>query len=424
MSTEKRDRGPHTLRTLLLLLAGLILWLPAPRQGEAGQATVKKRFVIGGLFSLTGAWSTLGTSSAVALELAAEDLNAYFDRIDSQLEIAVAIEDTQLDPQLALQRLRSLSARGVRVVVGPQSSAEVAAIKAFADANDVLLISQSSTAGSLAIARDNVLRLCPGDDLEGEAVAALMWADGIRVIVPVWRDDPGNGGLHDAVQAHFVTALGGTMLPGVKYAPDTADFSTAAAALASQVSAARAQHGNNAVAVYLAAFDEVVALFQAADASSVLRSTRWYGSDGVALSNALLGDGTAAAFAALTGYPNPTFGLDAGAQLKWAPVAARIESVTEFAPDAFALGVYDAAWLAAQTVALGKNKVELGFVKDELPGVAGSFFGTTGWTILNEAGDRRFGNFDFWAIRDVEGEPQWVAVAHYNTASGVLVKHD
>jgi hypothetical protein len=51
-------------------------------------------------------------------------------------------------------------------------------------------------------------------------------------------------------------------------------------------------------------------------------------------------------------------------------------------------------------------------------------FGTTGWTVLNEAGDRQFGNFDFWALREVDGVRQWQRVGHYNTASGELGREE
>ena len=421
MSIQLKRRLLGFCFILVLSLSVLNLPHPCSNQAVAANSAVKKKFVIGGLFAMTGSWSTLGLASAAALQLAADDLNAHFSRIGSKIEVAVAIEDTQLDPQVALKKLQSLSARGIRVVVGPQSSISVAAVKAFADANDILLISQSSTAGSLSIPNDNVFRFCPDDDLEGKAIAALMYADGIRVIVPLWRDDAGNAGLHDATKRHF-EAMGGTMVTGVRYAADVSDFSSPVSDLDTQVRAEGAEHGSDSVAIYAAAFDEIVPIFKLADDSSVLSATPWYGSDGVALSNVLLNDTDASTFASRINYPNPTFGFDTGAALKWAPIAERIKEMVGFNPDAFALGVYDAAWVAAQTLALDKNRTDFDFFKQEFPVVAGSFFGATGWTVLNDAGDRRFGNFDFWAIRDVNGTKQWQLVAFYDSGLDVLVR--
>src|SRR5262249_20771467 len=157
-----------------------------------------------------------------------------------------------------------LAKRHVRIVLGPQSSAEVKNLKTFADANDMLIISQSSTAGTLAIAGDNIFRFTPDDDLEGEAIAALMYAEGIRTIVPIWRDDPGNNGLHAATMKDF-EELGGQVESGIQYSATTPDFSAAVAAVSAQVSAARIATGDKAaVAVYLAGFDEVTEIFHLA----------------------------------------------------------------------------------------------------------------------------------------------------------------
>ncbi len=414
-----------TLRVccILFFLVGDVAFLPAQSHRAPRTSVAKKKLLIGGLFSLTGNWSTLGQASAAALQLAVEDLNAYFDRVGSKTRVEAIIRDTQLDPSTALRELQDLSASGVRVVLGPQSSAEVEAVKGFAEANDILVLSQSSTAGSLAIAGDNVFRFCPDDDLEGKAIAALMVQDGIRAVVPIWREDPGNIGGHDAVARHF-RDLGGTVLDGVGYAPETSDFSAVVSELERQVAEAHNQFGEGQVAIHLAAFDEVVSIFHLANSSGILSSVAWYGSDGVALSYALLNDPVASSLASQVDYPNATFGFDPTASPKWTPLLERIEDVDGLGADPFALAVYDAAWVAAKTVALGENRVDFQFLKRELPDVAGSFFGATGWTALNETGDRRFGNFDFWAIREVDGALRWQVVARYSAASDLVFRYD
>src|SRR5205823_2180564 len=225
---------------------------------------------------------------------------------------------------ILLAAIQDLDKRGVKIVIGPQSSSEVAMIKPYADAHNILVISQGSTASSLAIAGDNIFRFCPNDMREAEAIVALMWHDGIRTIVPLWRNDAGNNGLHDSVKADF-EKLGGNVTTGYQYQPTTTDFSTATTSVASQVSTLLIAGADpNSVRIYLAAFDEVVSVFHSAASNSTLSSTHWYGSDGVALSAALVGDSDAAAFAANAGYPNPTFGLPDALQSLWQPVANAI----------------------------------------------------------------------------------------------------
>jgi len=171
---------------------------------------------VGVLASLTGPGSSLGQSTVAALQLAAEQLEARVPAPGGPFKVHLLVRDTKLDPNLALEAIGELDKQGVAVIIGPQSSSELAKIKPYADAHDILVISQGSTASSLSIAGDNIFRLCPNDRREAEAIVALMWRDGIRTIVPLWRNDVGNGGLHDSVQSAFQN-MGGTVTAGFRY---------------------------------------------------------------------------------------------------------------------------------------------------------------------------------------------------------------
>ena len=376
-----------------------------------------REIVLGGIFSLTGNWSSLGVTSKAAMEIAIEDVNRYLAGHD--IQFAADIQDTKLEPQTALAKLQELKAKGIQVVIGPQSSAEVAVLKAFVDANDLILVSQSSTAGSLALANDNIFRFTPSDTLEGVAIAAYIASDGIKAIVPMNRADAGNIGLRNATRAEF-TKLGGSVSAGVEYAATNTSFAAPVASVATQVSAAIAQHGADKVGVYLAAFDEVVDVFNAASQNAVLSSVRWYGSDGVALTTALLGNATAAEFAIKTSYPNPIFGLDESARDNWQPLAAEIKKRSGVDPDAFALAVYDVVWVAAEAYLATNEDVSIEALREKFLTASSSHFGATGWTVLDPAGDRKHADFDFWALRKNGAATQWTRVAQYDTKLGIL----
>src|SRR5437762_3048149 len=290
-----------------VIVCGLVLAFIGQAGGDqSAQLNSHRVFKVGVLASLTGSWSSLGQNTVAALQIGEEQLESEAISQHGGYRFHFFVRDTQLDPSRALDAIADLDRRGVKIVIGPQCSAEVAMIKPFADAHNILVISQGSTASSLAIAGDNIFRFCPNDMREAEAIVALMWHDGIHAIVPLWRNDAGNNGLHDSVKAAFEN-LGGTVTAGFQYQPTTTtDFSAATASVASQIATLRTAGGDAAsIAVYLAAFDEVVDIFHSAASNSFLSSTRWYGSDGVALSAALTGDASASAFAASVYYPNP-----------------------------------------------------------------------------------------------------------------------
>ena len=320
----------------------------------------------------------------------------------------------------ALAAIKDLDKRGVQIIVGPQTSAEVAMIKPFADAHNILVISQGSTASSRAIAGDNIFRFCPNDKREAAAIVALMQHDGIHAIVPLWRNDAGNNGLHDSVKAAFEN-IGGTVTSGFQYQPTTTDFSAATASAASQIqSLVTAGADPNSIAIYLAAFDEAVGVFHSAAANSTLSSARWYGSDGVALSAALTGDASASAFAASAYYPNPTFGLDDALQNLWQPVANAIEARTGITPDAFALSAYDALFVVERALRVTGNLKDFASFKSAFVDAANAYSGVTGSTALDTAGDRLSADFDFWAVRQVNGTFSWVRIGTYTNGTITL----
>ena len=370
---------------------------------------------IGVLVSLTGSWSTLGKNTVAALQIAANQIAA---QTHGRQRFQLLIRDTQLDPSEALDAIGDLNSRGVKIVIGPQSSAEVAMIKPFADANNILVISQGSTASSLAIPNDNIFRFCPNDTREAEAIVALMQHDGIRVIVPLWRNDAGNNGLQDSVQIRF-QALGGTVAPGFRYEPTTSDFSTADSSVSSQIASLIAGGTNpSSIAVYLAAFDEVVGVFDLAWNYPALVNTVWYGSDGVALSAALLDDPVAGAFAIHSRYPNPIFGLPDALRNGWQPIADAIEARTGITADAFALSAYDALFVVQNVLVHANPQKNFGNFKAAFVNEADHFNGVTGSTALDAAGDRENGDFDFWAVRLQGATATWVRIGSYN--NGVL----
>src|SRR5215470_7217094 len=319
---------------LRVIVCGLIfIFLGHVQGGPHGQLHPHRVFKVGVLATLTGSGFTLGTDTVAALQIAEEQIKA-----DARgYRFKFFVRDTQHDPAKALQAIQDLAKRGVQIIIGPQTSSAVSMIKPYADAHNILVISQGSTAFSLSIAGDNIFRLCPDDRLEADAIVAWMKHDGIQHIVPLWRNDAGNNGLHDSVEAKF-TALGAghTVASGFQYQPTTTDFSTATSSIASQIKSLQ-DGGTQAstIAVYLAAFDEVVDVFHSAHTNATLSSPRhWYGSDGVALSAALTGDATAAAFAQSVDYPNPIFGLPDSLKSKWQPIANEIKARTGIEPDA------------------------------------------------------------------------------------------
>jgi branched-chain amino acid transport system substrate-binding protein len=364
---------------------------------------------IGGLLSLTGNWSSLGITSEAAMKIAAEDINQYMKDRNSPYRFSVSTFDTKLDTVLALQWMKEAHHKGIRYVVGPQSSAELASVLNYANNNDMLVVSQGSTASSLAVANDAVFRFCPGDAVEGRAIAETMYASGKRAMISMSRDDAGNKGLQQAVGATF-SSMGGIVFPTQPYSTTATSFSSLLATVKTKLQEYISIYGSNNVAIYLASFDECRELFLEAKNDPVFSSVKWYGGDGVAVSSVLAADMQAAAFASATSFIAPAFGLPLQAHPALASITATIKSKTGIDPDAYTFAAYDAMWVIARTIAglpAGSDPVKTRkafFTESNL------FFGITGAMQLNAAGDRNSGSFDYHGLVLENGRYVWKVV--------------
>ncbi|MEY3376953.1 MAG: hypothetical protein RL463_1263 [Bacteroidota bacterium] len=365
---------------------------------------------IGALLSITGNWSSLGLTSQKAIGLAIDDVNAYMEQKGTNIRFNGVVFDTKLDTAIAKLAIADLVRTRTKYVIGPQSSAELVAVKPFADQNNILVVSQGSTASSLAISGDGIFRFCPGDAVEGPAVAKTMFAEGKRVVVTVSRDDAGNKGLQSSVGSSF-TAIGGQVDAIAPYSTTLTNYSSLLSTLKSKLQNYIAAQGAEKVAVYLASFDECVSLFNEAATDPVFSSVQWYGGDGVVLSTALTSDTKAAAFAAATKFIAPNFGLPALAHPDLSAKAAIIKSETGIEPDAYALAAYDAVWVIAKTVtAMPITNTSYDLTKKVFNIESSKYFGITGPLLLNAAGDRSTGSFDYWGIVLEGGSYKWKLV--------------
>jgi branched-chain amino acid transport system substrate-binding protein len=365
---------------------------------------------IGALNSITGNWSSLGKTSKEAMSIALQEVNTYLENKNSAYRFSGEYYDTRLDVTEARNAIQTGINSGIRIFIGPQSSAEVSEISSIANSNNILVVSQGSTASSMAIPNDAIFRYCPVDVMEGAAIAKTMYGAGKQIVITVARNDAGNIGLQTSVGNTF-QSLGGQVDAITPYATTLTDYSSLVSTIKAKIGQYSTAAGASKVAVYAATFDEVKDIFKKASTDPVLSTVNWYGGDGIVQSSVLASDAEASAFAVKVGFFAPNFGLPAQAHPDLERIKSSILSKTGIEPDAYALSVYDAVWTIALTV-------------DDVPGVLQDFsrmktvftetsyryFGITGPTMLDDNGDRKIGTFDYWGIVYENGTYKWKLV--------------
>jgi branched-chain amino acid transport system substrate-binding protein len=79
---------------------------------------------------------------------------------------------------------------------------------------------------------------------------------------------------------------------------------------------------------------------------------------------------------------------------------AWLEQQIERTPRSYASVAYDILWVAALAENNTKATHDINYLKNTIVKIADSYNGITGNTTLNEFGDRKNGDYDFWAVRN------------------------
>ena len=93
-------------------------------------------------------------------------------------------------------------------------------------------------------------------------------------------------------------------------------------------------------------------------------------------------------------------------------------------PEIYAFTSYDAVWLATKTYLQTQHNANTQVLKQGFELQAEQYFGATGWTSLNNAGDRNMATYDFWGVTTDENLAYWENKAIYNNITKTLTRKD
>lgn len=401
MNLTKRNLGFLIIGVVLIAFLSGITLLP----NDTNNSNTLDEIKIGAILPYTGDLSTHGEESKIAVDLAVSDFNIKLKDMDASWRLKVVHEDTATSPVIALEKLTSLRAKGIDMVVGPQSSAELLIIKGYANSNGITVISPSSTSPALAIADDNIYRLIPDDTKQGPALSRTIQSTGVNVIIPVYRADTWGDGLYDSLVSSFQKE-GGIVDEGIRYNPESPEFSASSSLLSDKVSNYVNTYGSENVGVVILSFAEVLQFMQSASEHEILNDVRWFGSDGNTKEEKIIEDPIGTEFSenvlftttqvAISG--NPVYDL----------VQEAIVKQLGRTPNSYAFSSYDATMIFGLSIleTYGTDKTPGDVISD----IAQNYNGAIGSTKLNSAGDLAQANYEIWGIRD----GHWIILGLYD----------
>jgi branched-chain amino acid transport system substrate-binding protein len=413
MALDKKAIALAIVALIIGLVAGYGV---AVMMGGAPLATTaapeKKVYNIGFTLPLSGELSSIGKIWEKVVQLAMEDLNREVKACGLNVEFRAVILDDGTSEEKALQNIQSFAQQGIKVVIGPAASAQVKAVKAYADSNKIVIISPSSTAPTLAIPGDYIFRTVGSDAGQAKVLATLARQEGAKKVVVFHRNDEYGVAFADFFERYF-KEMGGAAIK-LPYQTGLSDYASEVAALASRVQSERAD------AVVLIAFDTDGAnILSHAAESAVLSSVRWFVSEGPHGAEELLSStvGRFASKVRLFGT-RPLF----IANPLYEDFKKRMVQRFGIEPGVFSENLYDSVKLAGWAI-LRAGTYDSEAIRAALIEVAKTYYGPSGWTIFDSAGDKAQQDYGVWAI--VPGGPkgyQFKDVGLYERGSIVFLE--
>ncbi|MFQ5820761.1 MAG: ABC transporter substrate-binding protein [Candidatus Heimdallarchaeota archaeon] len=365
--------------------------------GCIGQEEVEAKHPLDGLTIEVGVIqaSSITENERIATEVAAEEVNAYVKTLGIDVTFVPLFEATEGRTALVVEKFDTLMARDVKFILGLWWSSSVRAIIEKANEQKIVVISGASTAMDLAIPDDFIFRMPVTDEGQGPAIASMIRDYGIEAVICTQRADTWADGLYGYFEERWVTDLGFTVHQRIRYDPEKTEFGAEAELLDGYIAEAKAQYGDDKVGVLHLGFTVDTTALQASVAEYPgIMNTPWFGSDGHAQTADFIREqGTNAV---KIKHVSTLMGISRTHD-QYYDFAAAYTPRYGAAPGTYEACQYDSFWLIAKAI-LEAGSVDTDVVRQALPTVAAQYFGASGWTKFNTAGDRQAANFDVWAV--------------------------
>lgn len=213
------------LLSVLLAIAMLAACFSGCKKDETSSGS-SDTVLIGGIGPLTGDYANYGTSNRNGAQIAVDEINAAGGV--NGMKLALDFQDSQADPDSAVNAYGKLVDNGMNVSLGGTFSGETASIVAAAKQDDIMILTPTASADKSIDGNDKAFRVCFTDSSQGTASADFI-ADnnlGTQVAVFYQSDIDYSVGLYNAFKEECA-ARGIEITTVQTFTADTStDFST------------------------------------------------------------------------------------------------------------------------------------------------------------------------------------------------------
>lgn len=362
-----------------------------------------RKITIGGVFDITGSWALVGDETKTATDIAVVDFNKFLHATGADWRLAIQIEDSQANGNVALEKVQSLNGRGVDLLVGMALSSHIRTSYNYIESNDMLVVSCCSTAATLAI-DDHIFRLRPDDSRQAPAMNAMLENAQIEVVYMINRNDAWGDGFKKGIRDIF----DGVFVEGISYDPNQRDYSVEASIIDADIKRLINEYGAEKVGVFYVGFDELILLVETLENYQHAAQVRWFGSNTQADADQFITNPTSVRFFETTNFTAvKTVTPD---NLIRQYLDGKISEIYDREPSIYSHSAYDAIWLLGYAIHMTQS-TDPDVLKSAIPLIAERMTGSFGYLRLNDAGDVATESYEIWSVRD----SQWVMEYTYDT---------
>jgi len=414
---------------IVLLVVGLAIgggigYFAAPpkiveKPGQTVEVTVTKAPLEGKTVKIGNIISTTaGVETGVpwADEICEVDLNEFADKLGYDITFDILSDNAEGQAAIHLEKTQSFKAMDVNLVHGGGWSSFASASLSYVNENNILLWSSSSTSPTLRIADDNLYRMCPDDMVQAPAIAKMLWSWGIKAIIVIQRADSWADGIYNILVTEY-PALGGVIAERIRYAGEVTEFSSYLAQAESKAQELINLYGEEHVAIETISFSESVTQVTQARDYPLIYNLMWFGSDGTAMTTQHLDDAPEESdhLKIFSTYAAP------GKSEKFFSLFERNVALVGQPIGYYTACSYDVYFTFLKSVLEAQSMDPKDIIPLQMK-ITYDTWGASGWTLLNEAGDRLASNYDIWGYGyDPEGEAEFIAYAIYDGTSGQVL---
>ncbi len=363
---------------------------------------------IGALIPMSGALASFA-NERYAVQLAVRDLNACFKELGLPFKVVYYVEDTQTNPQVALEKARKLvNINGVHMIVGPATSAAVGTLQDVINSElKVILMSHSSTSPLVRLNNEAAIKKngysyvffsVSSDFFQAKALASVVKSFGYNNVVFFYRNDDYGKGFALAFKEAF-SELGGTahLIP---YDPNARSY----------LAELRSIFNYKPQAIVWLAFDEIKVILRQA-LTLGLQKYPWFFTEAVK-GPALISDPLVAKVLAMK-HVLGTAPYTSGNFIKY------YMSVYGSEPVEFSDTLYDAVWLvtlgALRAASFNPNLMEHAII--EMSYIYKGFSGDKSMNAIYQ--EPLTTSYSVWTVKIVNGKPTFENVGYWSPSKGL-----